>query len=353
MDIIAKNAKDFLTGDLWIMPTDRENTLELNESGEINLVDGIPILRILATPSLKKTISRLLYTIKDKMVLFKERDKDLNLNIFKYLDKVYFKNINKNYHRAKKAWYRFIGDFFNDIYQWNFKNAINKTITLLKVLKPILVLDLHNINKWNHINGFKKFVDRLNKNGITIVLRCPIESTEYAKRIFENSKINNIAIIKYYARKKGCILSTKVAKYLLKISQGNLNILDIILPRIKREVRNLRELKIPWSKVIPLILPNKYKKIINIAWKLKKFTINDIEKHINLKLPTIYAYLSELADKKILKKRRIGKNIIFKINTDNSDLLDIFKTLPYRSFHASVYGIYYNNLIIDNFRVFG
>lgn len=58
MDIIDSVAKDFLTNDIWIMPTDREDILELDDIGNIKIVDTIPIIRTLATPSLKKNIEK-------------------------------------------------------------------------------------------------------------------------------------------------------------------------------------------------------------------------------------------------------------------------------------------------------
>jgi hypothetical protein len=230
MNLIYQTASDFLTNDIWIIPTNRKNILELYESGEIKLFNKIPTIRVLATPSLKKTISRLIYTIKDKMVLFNNKNggnENTSINIFNYLDNIYFKTPNKNYYRAKKAWYRFIGDLFEDINNWNFKKVIAKTIMLLKILNPVLVFDVHDVSKWNHITGFKKFINMLHKHNISIVLRCPVESLSQIKRTFENSKINNIAIIKYYCKLKGHNISTKVAKYLLKISNGNINILNL------------------------------------------------------------------------------------------------------------------------------
>ena len=74
MNLIYQTASDFLTNDIWIIPTNRKNILELYESGEIKLFNKIPTIRVLATPSLKKTISRLIYTIKDKMVLFNNKN---------------------------------------------------------------------------------------------------------------------------------------------------------------------------------------------------------------------------------------------------------------------------------------
>ncbi|WP_421078368.1 helix-turn-helix domain-containing protein [Methanothermococcus sp. Ax23] len=351
MNIIYQTASDFLTNDIWVMPTDRKNILELDESGEIKIFNNIPVLRVLATPSLKKTISRLVYTIKDKMVLFKNKDENINLNIFKYLDKMYFKTPNKNYYRTKKAWYRFIGDLFEDINNWNFKKVITKTIILLKILKPVLVFDVHNVSKWNHIEGFKKFINTLHKHNISIVIRCPVESINHIKKTFENSKINNIAVMKYYGKLKGYNISTKVAEYLLKISNGNINILKLILPHSKRDLKTLRDLKIPWLKIIPLIVPKKYKRIMEIVCSMKKFSISNIEKYINLKIPTIYAYLSDLVDMKLLKKRRIGRNLIYKLNLNKDELFYFINNIPYKDLHYSVF--LDSQSIHNGFRLFG
>ncbi|AEH06684.1 helix-turn-helix domain-containing protein [Methanothermococcus okinawensis] len=349
MDIIYQTASDFLTNDLWVMPTDR-NILELDESGELKASNNIPVLRVLATPSLKKTISRLVYTIKDKMVLFKNKEEDINLNIFKYLNKIYFNTPNKNYYRAKKAWYRFIGDLFEDINNWNFKKVMSKTIILLKILKPLLVFDVHDVSKWNHIEGFKKFINTLRKHNINIIIRCPVESTNYVKKTFENIKINNIAVMKYYGKSNGYNISTKVAEYLLKISNGNINILKLILRYSKRDLKTLRDLKIPWLKIIPSIVPKKYKKIMEIACNIKKFNINCINNYLDLKIPTIYAYLSDLVDMKLLKKRRIGKNLVYKLNLDKEELFQIIKNIDYKDLHYSVFLESQQNY---KFRLFG
>ena len=337
MDLIYKTAPDYLTKDIWIAPTERDNILELNESGSITISKNIPIIRVLATPSIYKTISRLLYFIKDKMVLFKNNNNtNINLNLMDYLNKTYFKTPSKNYYKAKKAWYRFIGDLFKDIEEHNFKKTINKIILLLKILNPIIVFDVHDISKWNHINGFQKFTNILNNMGISIVIRCPIESINHVKRIFENSKINNIAIIKYYGALTNHYISTKVAEYLLKISNGNLNIIKLILQYSKRELKTLRDLKIPWLKIMPKIVPKKYKKIVESACNLKKFKINDLN-NLNLKIPTLYAYLSDLADMGILKRRRAGKSVIYKINIDTNILMNMISELPYLDIHHAVF----------------
>ncbi len=335
MDLIYKTADDYLTNDIWIAPTERENILELDESGSIVISKNIPIIRVLATPSIYKTISRLAYIIKDKMVLFKNNE-EINLNLMDYLNKTYFKTPSKKYYKAKKAWYRFIGDLFNDIKNNNFKKTINKTILLLKILNPIIVFEVHDISKWNYINGFQKFINILNKMGLSIVIRCPIESINTVKKTFKNSKINNIAIIKYYGTLTNHYISTKVAEYLLRISNGNLNIIKLILQHSKRELKTLRDLKIPWLKIMPKIVPKKYKKIVKTACNLKKFKINDLN-NLNLKIPTLYSYLSDLTEMGILKKRRVGNSTLFKINIDTNNLLNILNNLPYLDMHFAIF----------------
>ncbi len=368
MDLIYKTAPDYLTNDIWVAPTERERILELDECGNIHISENIPIIRVLATPSIFKTISRLIYIIKDKMVLInstntgddrnnknnKNNTNNINngnntnntnntnktsMNLIKYLDKTYFKTPSKNYYKAKKAWYRFIGDLFKDISNKDFKKTINKTIFLLKLLNPILVLDVHDVSKWNHISGFQKFVKILHNKGISIVLRCPIESINHVKRTFENSKINNIAIIKYYGTLSNHHISSKVAEYLLKISNGNLNIIKTILQHTKRDLKTLRDLKIPWLKIMPKIVPKKYYKIVKAICSLKKFKITELAmlSSLNLKLPTLYTYLSDLTDMGILKKRRIGKTIIYKLNMDKDNLMEIFKNMPYIDLYHAIF----------------
>jgi len=197
MKIIYNSPEDFLTENLWLIPTIRENTLELNENGTFKVVNNIPIIRSLATPSLSKTISRLIYLIKDKMVMFKKIEKaDWLKNLFNYMHEKYFNKANNNYYRAKKAWYRMIGDLFEDIKNWNFKKVRGKVISLLRVLSPILVFDVHNITKWNHTKTFAKFIEELTKNDIVVIIRCPIEAIDYAKKLLfipkENLKIKFI-----------------------------------------------------------------------------------------------------------------------------------------------------------------
>lgn len=356
MDIIDSVAKDFLTNDIWIMPTEREDILELDDIGNIKIVDTIPIIRTLATPSLKKTLKRLLYIIKDKMVLFDStKNNEIQINIMNYINEKYFNAQNKNYYRAKKAWYRFIGDIFNNIEKNEIKKALTKIIVLLKVLNPILVFEVHDISKWNYPLGFKRFVNFLHSNGISIVIKCPVKSKKNLNILFENSKINNIAIVKYYAKLKGRCISTSVAKYLLNISNGNTNIIDILLNKSKRELKTLRDLKVPWLKILPIIVPNKYKKIIKIICNIKKFKINDIEQLLDLKIPTIYAYLKELVDMGILTKRRINNRIgrpsrtfLYKLSLNKEILFNYLDTLPYNDIYFAVFcGA--NNKILTNF----
>ncbi|ABR56722.1 conserved hypothetical protein [Methanococcus aeolicus Nankai-3] len=372
MDIIDSVAKDFLTNDIWIMPTDREDILELDDIGNIKIVDTIPIIRTLATPSLKKTLKRLLYIIKDKMVLFDStKNSEIQINIMNYINKKYFDAKNKNYYRAKKAWYRFIGDIFNNIEKNEIKKALTKIIVLLKVLNPILVFEVHNISKWNYPMGFKRFIDYLHTNGISIVIKCPVESKQNLSTLFENSKINDIAIVKYYAKLKGRFISTTVAKYLLNISNGNTNIIDILLLKSKRELKTLRDLKVPWLKILPIIVPSKYQKIINIICNIKKFKINDIEQLLDLKIPTIYAYLKELVDMGIITKRRINNRIgrpsrtfLYKLSINKEILFDYLDNLPYNDLYFTVFHNANSQILTRNntelrkysnsrFRVFG
>ncbi|EHP87217.1 hypothetical protein [Methanotorris formicicus] len=356
MKIIYNSPEDFLTEKLWLIPTIRENTLELNENGDFKVVNNISIIRTLATPSLRKTISRLIYLIKDKMTMFKNIEKANWLkNLFNYIYEKYFDKANNNYYRAKKAWYRMMGDLFEDINNWNFKKVRGKVISLLKVLNPILVFDVHNITKWNHTKTFVKFIEELTKNDIVIIIRCPIEAIDYAKKLFKNAKINTIAAVRYYAKLLGYYISNRVAKYLAEISKGNLNIIRLILMHSKKELKTLRDIKIPWLKILPKIVPKKYEKIMEIACELKRFKVKDIEKRIDLKLPTIYEYLNDLVDMGIISKTKIRKTIRFSIKLDREKLIKLLDNLPRKPI-LLLFSI--NNILepiprLEKFRVFG
>ncbi len=323
MNMIYNVAEDFLTGDIWILPTDRDNLLELNENGCIKLVRNIPVLRILATPSIKKTVSRLAYTIKDKMTMFKGETSGWMKNLINYLHKTYFDKKSNNYYKAKKAWYRFIGDLFKNIRDWEFNKVRGKIIALLRILNPVLVFDIHNTTKWNYTTSFVKFIKELKKNNITVVLRCPLESMDHVKELFKESRINNIATIKYYGKTLGHTISAKVAKYLIEISNGNLDVIRLILKHSKRELKSLRELRIHWLKIIPEIVPKKYRKIMKLACKLKKFNIKNIGNYLNFSLSTTYNYMNELVELGLLTKRKVRKNVLFKIRIDKDSLLNV------------------------------
>lgn len=333
MNMIYNVAEDFLTGDIWILPTDRGNLLELNENGSIKLVKNIPVLRVLATPSVKKTVSRLVYTIKDRMTMFKGETTGWMKNLINYIHKVYFDKKSNNYYKAKKAWYRFIGDLFKNIRDWDFNKVRGKILALLKILNPVLVFDIHNTTKWNYSTSFVKFIKELNKNKITVVLRCPFESMDHIKGLFKESRINNIAAVKYYGKTLGHTISTKVAKYLIEISNGNLNVIRLILKHSKRELKSLRELGIPWLKIIPEIVPKKYRKIMKLACKLKKFNIKNIGNYLNFNISTTYNYMTELVELGLLTKRRVRKNILFKIRIDRDSLFNVIKKYSNNNLH--------------------
>lgn len=53
MKIIKAVPEEFLNG-LYLIPTDRGNLLELDENGNFEVVNNIAIIRVLATPNLKR-----------------------------------------------------------------------------------------------------------------------------------------------------------------------------------------------------------------------------------------------------------------------------------------------------------
>ncbi|ABR54931.1 conserved hypothetical protein [Methanococcus vannielii SB] len=333
MEIIYNKPGLYDTKDIWIQPVSRGSVLESNEVGSCTIIKdkGIlestklketPVLRILASPSLKKTIFNIAYVLKDKMTFFKNSKPKYMENIFKYLNKVYFDKGVNNYYKSYKAWYRVIGDLFENINVWNFKKVTGKLITILKAFNPVIVFDLHNISKWNHIKTFQRFIKWLNNEGLSIVLRCPFESVNYLKKIFEDAKTNNIAAVMHYAKKRGYLISESVSKEILKLSSGNLKIINIILSKSKRILKNLRDLKISWKHVLIEVIPKKYKKIMETITHLKKFNIKEIVEFLDYSHSTVYNYLNELVNLNVIKKRRVKKNILFKINIDKESLLN-------------------------------
>ncbi len=338
MDIIYKLPESFRReGITQILPTERNHLLEIGENNaNITIIKDTPIIHVLGTPSLYNTIKRIIYCLKDKFTFAKNYN-EININLTKYLEKIYFNNEYKNYYKGKKAWYRFIGDLFNDIENKNFKKVMNKLVILLKIIKPILVIDVHNTTKWNYINAFKKFVNILSNN-TPVVIRCPLESLEHAQSLFENPKINNIAIIKYIGLKTGHIMSDNVAKYLMEISNGNYNVIRIVLRHCKKELRTVRDIKIPWLKILPKVVPKKYKTLMEAVVSLKKFKIKDLD-NIGLKDSTLYNYLTDLYIIGILKKRRHGRNIIYSLNIKNNVLINFLNKL---CIYKSIYDVIYN-----------
>ncbi|CAF29587.1 helix-turn-helix domain-containing protein [Methanococcus maripaludis] len=327
MEIIYNKPEIYATNDIWIQPVSRSSVLESDVVGNCKIINDIPILRVLGSPSLKKTVLNILHVLKDKMTIFKNNFEIKGMdNIFKYLNDVYFDKSVNNYYRAKKAWYRVIGDLFEDVNNWNFKKVMGKLITILKVLNPILVFDLHDVSKWNHLKTFQRFVQFLKNEGISIVLRCPFEAYSYLKNNFENYKTNSVAAVIYYAKTKGHLISEKVSEELLKISCGNLRIIDLILANSKRDLKNMRDLKINWKKIIPEVLPKKYKNIVQKIFLLKKFNIKEISDMLEYSSSTVYNYLNELVGLNIIKKRKVNKNILFKLDVDKKTAFDIIQS---------------------------
>ncbi|WP_459201572.1 transcriptional regulator [Methanococcus sp. CF] len=333
MEIIYNKPEIYATNDIWIQPVSRSSVLESNVVGNCKLIHNIPVLRVLGSPSLKKTVLNILHVLKDKMTLFNPKNSEndgksnekiegMN-NIFKYLNDTYFDKSVNNYYRAKKAWYRVIGDLFEDINTWNFNKVMGKLITILKVLNPILVIDLHDISKWNHLKTFQRFVQFLKNEGINLVLRCPFEAYSYLKNNFKEYKTNSVAAVIYYAKKKGYLISEKVSEELLKLSSGNLKVIDLILANSKRDLKNMRDLKINWKKIIPDVLPKKYKNIVQKIFLLKKFNIKEISDVLEYSSSTVYNYLNELVELNIIKKRKLNKNILFKLDIDKKTAFDI------------------------------
>jgi len=70
---------------------------------------------------------------------------------------------------------------------------------------------------------------------------------------------------------------------------------------------------------------------------IKKFSIKNIEKYVDLKIPTLYAYLSDLVNMGLLKKRRIGRNLSYKINIDRETLFTFMDNIPYKDIYYSIF----------------
>ncbi|WP_423792069.1 transcriptional regulator [Methanocaldococcus indicus] len=316
--MIVKDIPEEFLNDLYLYPTHRWNLLELEDSGRF-YYKRYPIINILATPNLKKTILRLLFIIKDKYYLINPKSGWFE-NLFNY---IYQKKKYKKHYRAKKAYFRAIKDFYNDVKNWDFKKVRGKLLSILKSINPILVIDIHDIRKWRHKKGFVRFINELRKNNISVVLRYPIESHSLIKKLFPEGKINSIGAVRYFAKKLGYYISNKVAQHLIKITNGNLEIIEIILRGCNRNIKTLRELKIPWLKILPYIVDSKYRKLVEMAIELRKFHIDDIIYRVNYKLPTIYRYLNDLVDLGILAKYRFGKKVRFKLKYNKSSFLNL------------------------------
>ena len=322
MKIIKTVPEEFLNG-LYLIPTDRGNLLELDENGNFEIANNIPIIRVLATPNLKKTIAKIVYQIKDSYYLFREHENANWLkNLLEYMDK---KIEFDKYYRAKKAWYRGIGDLFGNIRKWDFKKVIGKTTSLLKVLNPIVVFDVHDVRKWHYNKSFIRFIKILRENNISIVLRYPIECHELIRKIFPEGILNVKATIKYFAKIHGYYIGNKVAEYLLNITNGNLETIYLILKHSKRDIKNLRELKIPWLKILPYIVDSKYRKLVEVIVELRKFKVEDVTYRVNYKLSTLYRYLDELVELGILTKIKHRGKVRFKIRLNRNILLNLLK----------------------------
>ncbi|CAB3287526.1 conserved protein of unknown function [Methanocaldococcus lauensis] len=347
MKIVKTVPEEFLNG-LYLIPTDRYNLLNLDENGEFIVDKNIPIIRILATPNLKKTISKLIYQIKDKYYLFRNyKNAHWLKNLLEYIDeKIKF----DKYYRAKKAWYRGIGDLFKNIRKWEFEKVIGKVISLLRALNPILVLEIHDIRMWHYKKSFINFVKVLRKNNISVVLRYPIDCHKIIKRIFPEGILNTEATIKYFAQVHGYYISKKVASYLLKITNGNLDMIYIILKHSKRNIKTLRELKIPWLKILPYIVNSKYRKLVEVIVELRRFKIEDIIYKVNYKLSTLYKYLDDLVKLGILTKIKYKGKLRFRLKLNRSTLLDLIQ--KYKEYYKSWFSIYLLDSIPWNIRIF-
>ncbi|MCS3901901.1 hypothetical protein [Methanococcus voltae] len=311
MKLIKNYPKTYDTGDLWIQPTNQSTILNYDNCFEFNYINKTPIIRILGSPSVSKMINNLLNAISKKFAYGKYDVNHMN-NIFEYINKEY--RINGKYNRAKIGWYKVIGDTFNDLKKNNFEKVLFKLNTLLKSIKPLIVIDTNNTYAWNYNHSFKRFVNWLN-NDFSIIIRTPFKNIKNIKQHFSNSKINNCAALINYAKNFGILIKNcKVAERILNISHGNITAIEIILKNSKRELKTLRDLKIPWKKVAYQIIPTNLKKLYEKCMQLKKFKIQDIyESYDEFTKPTLYRYLSELCNMGILSKNKTKKTITFKV----------------------------------------
>ncbi|MBP2144508.1 hypothetical protein J2127_001691 [Methanococcus voltae] len=311
MKLIKNYPKTYDNGNLWIQPVNHSTILSYDNCFEFHYVNKTPIIRILGSPSVSKMIRNILNSISNKFAYGK---KDVNHmeNIFRYINKEY--KTNRNYNKAKIGWYRVIGDIFEDLTNNKFEKVIFKLNTLLKSIKPLIVIDTNNTYAWNHNHSFKRFVKWLNED-FSIIIRTPFKNIKNIQNNFPNSKINNCAAVINYAKNSGILIKNcKVAERILNIAQGDITAIDIILKNSKRELKTLRDLKIPWKKIAYQTAPDRLKEIYIKCNKLKKFKIQDILQITpEYTKSTLYKYLSELCDLGILTKNKNKQSIIYKI----------------------------------------
>ncbi|WP_456472814.1 transcriptional regulator [Methanocaldococcus sp.] len=328
--MIVKEVPESFLGGFYLIPTDREN---IKEDIEFTISNNIPILILHFTPNLKKNVKKIVYLLKDKYYLSKPIEGWFN-KLYKYIEEK--KKFRKHY-RAKKAWFRAIGDLFLDIENWEFRKVINKIVSLLKSINPILVINLNDIRKWHYGESVIRFIKELYKKRISIVLRYPYESHKYIKNLFKEGDLNIKGAIKYFAKRLGYYISESVANYLFKISKGNLEVIYIILKNCKREIRSAREIKIPWLKILPYIVDSKYRKFVEFAIERRKFGVEEIFINLNYKLPTVYRYLDDLTKMGILRKIKAKRKIIFKLDLKKDRLFNILKNYKFEKSWISIF----------------
>ncbi|MCS3922930.1 hypothetical protein M2325_001640 [Methanococcus voltae PS] len=345
MKLIKNYPKTYDNGSLWIQPANHSTILPYDNCFEFHYINKTPIIRILGSPSVSKMIRNILNSISNKFA-YGKKDVDHMQNIFTYINKEY--RIGKNYNKAKIGWYRVIGDIFEDLKNKKFEKVIFKLNTLLKSIKPLIVIDTNNTYAWNYSHSFKRFVKWLNED-FTVIIRTPFKNLKNIQNNFPDSQINNCASVINYAKNSGILIKNcKVAERIINISKGNIDAIDIILKNSKRELKTLRDLKIPWKKIAYQTIPNKLKELYNKCNNLKKFKIQDILQITpEYTKSTLYKYLSELCDLGILTKNKFKKSIIYKLRVNKLLFNKISQYTNYVRLYTDIYlrKTIYNNEI--------
>ena len=85
-------------------------------------------------------------------------------------------------------------------------------------------------------------------------------------------------------------------------------------------------MKVNSKRILPEIVPKKYKNIVEKIILLKKFNIKEISGILEYSQSTVYNYLNELVELNVIKKRKLNKNILFKLNIGKETVSNIIES---------------------------